>query len=147
MMKRFFAPFVVLMAGARLATAEIPDTYSPTNSAAGRPPSVATTPPAANPQAKTNSGGGKDRAFKTIKGGTQTLAQMQAALDELMKSNRDLLDLLKQQQSVLEDIQYDRRLQSRQIDNLESRLEEALTEKQQLQDKVDRLELQASQHT
>jgi hypothetical protein len=72
---------------------------------------------------------------------------MQASLDELTKSNHDLLDLLKQQQAVLEDMQYDRRLQSRQIDNLEARLEEALTEKQQLQDKIDRLELQASQHT
>jgi len=74
----------------------------------------------------------------------QTLAQMQASLDELTKSNHDLLDLLKQQQSVLEDIQYDRRLQSRQIENLEARLEEAMLERQQLQGKVDTLEAQAS---
>jgi hypothetical protein len=74
----------------------------------------------------------------------QTLAQMQASLDELTKSNHDLLDLLKQQQSVLEDMQYDRRLQSRQIENLEARLEEAMLERQQLQGKVDTLEAQAS---
>jgi hypothetical protein len=154
MMKRLFATFVVLLAGARLTSAAIPDTYAPTGTSTGtdHPPSVVTTPPAATPQAQPSSGGGKATAARTIKGGhsassTQTLAQMQTSLDELTKSNHDLLDLLKQQQSVLEDIQYDRRLQSRQIDNLESRLEEALTEKQQLQVKVDKLELQATQHT
>ena len=149
-MKRFYATCVVLMAGARFATAAIPDTYAPSNSAAATPPpSVATTPPAATPQAQPSSGGGKATAARTIKGGhsassSQTLAQMQASLDELTKSNHDLLDLLKQQQSVLEDIQYDRRLQSRQIENLEARLEEAMLDRQQLQGKVDTLEAQAS---
>jgi len=143
-MKRLCATFVVVMAAMRLSPAAIPDTYTPpgTNSAAGHPPSVTTTPPAANPQAKASSGGGKDRSFKTVKGGGQSLVQMQAALDELTKSNHDLLDLLKQQQAVLEDIQFDRRLQSRQIENLEARLEEALVEKQQLQKKIDTLEAQ-----
>jgi len=147
MMKRLFATFVVLVAGARLATAAIPDTYSPTgtNSDTDHPPSVVTTPPAANPSAPKPASTKPKSTHATTS--AQTLAQMQSSLDELTKSNHDLLDLLKQQQSVLEDIQYDRRLQSRQIDNLESRLEEALTEKQQLQDKVDKLELEASQHT
>jgi hypothetical protein len=143
MMKRLLATFVALAAGARLVPAEIPDTQQPpwTNSAAAHPPSVVTTPPAPKPAST------RPAKSSHASASAQTLAQMQSSLDELTKSNHDLLDLLKQQQSVLEDIQYDRRLQSRQIDNLESRLEEALTEKQQLQDKVDRLELQASQHT
>jgi hypothetical protein len=146
MMKRLFATFVVLTAGTRLAPAAIPDTYSPTNSTTDHPPSVVTTPPAANPSAPKPASTKPPKSSHTTVS-AQTMAQMQASLDELTKSNHDLLDLLKQQQSVLEDIQYDRRLQSRQIDNLESRLEEALTEKQQLQDKIDRLELEASQHT
>ena len=65
---------------------------------------------------------------------------MQAALDQLTQSNHELLDLLKKQQAVLEDMQFDRRLQSRQIASLEERLEEALTEKHQLESKVAKLE-------
>src|SRR5258706_9601403 len=53
-----------------------------------------------------------------------TAAALQSSLDHLTQSNRELLDLLKKQQLVLEDIQYDRRLQSRQIQSLEERLEE-----------------------
>lgn len=63
-------------------------------------------------------------------------AATQAALERLTQSNGELMDLLKQQQSVLEDIQYDRRLQSRQIQSLEERLEETLQENAQLQSKV-----------
>jgi len=137
MMKRFFATCVVLMAGARLATAAIPDTYAPTNSA------TATPPPAANSSAPKPAGAKLAKSTHAT-ATAQTLAQMQASLDELTKSNHDLLDLLKQQQSVLEDIQYDRRLQSRQIENLEARLEEAMLDRQQLQGKVDTLEAQAS---
>ena len=136
-MKRFYATCVVLMAGARLATAAIPDTYAPTNSA------TATPPPAANSSAP-KSASAKPAKSTHATATSQTLAQMQASLDELTKSNHDLLDLLKQQQSVLEDIQYDRRLQSRQIENLEARLEEAMLDRQQLQGKVDTLEAQAS---
>jgi hypothetical protein len=73
-----------------------------------------------------------------------TAAGMQAALDQLTQSNRDLLDLLKKQQTVLEDMQYDRRLQSRQIETLEERLEETLFQNAQLQDKVSNLEANAA---
>ena len=69
---------------------------------------------------------------------------MQAALDQLTQSNRDLLDLLKKQQAVLEDIQFDRRLQSRQIESLEERLEETLLQNAQLQNKVANLEADAA---
>jgi hypothetical protein len=76
-----------------------------------------------------------------------TAAELQAALDQLTQSNRDLLDLLKKQQSVLEDIQYDRRLQSRQIESLEERLVELNLEKSQLENKVSNLEADAvTQH-
>lgn len=64
----------------------------------------------------------------------------QSALDRLTQSNRDLLDLLKKQQAVLEDIQLDRRLQSRQIQLLEERLETTLQQNAQLQAKVGKLE-------
>jgi len=70
----------------------------------------------------------------------QTAIQLQAALDQLTQSNHDLLDLLKKQQAVLEDMQYDRRLQSRQIQSLEERLEDTLFQNTQLQNKVASLE-------
>jgi hypothetical protein len=70
--------------------------------------------------------------------------QLQASLDQLTQSNHDLLDLLKKQQAVLEDIQFDRRLQSRQIQSLEERLEEALLQNGQLQSKVANLEAAAA---
>jgi hypothetical protein len=72
-----------------------------------------------------------------------TAAEWQAALDQLTQSNRDLLDLLKKQQAVLEDMQYDRRLQSRQIESLEQRLEDALFQNTQLQRKIATLEAAA----
>ena len=62
--------------------------------------------------------------------------ESQSAVDQLTQSNRELLDLLKKQQGVLEDIQYDRRIQSRQIQSLEERLAEALQENAKLQSKV-----------
>jgi hypothetical protein len=130
-MKRCLATFLALGAGMRLATADIPDTYQP--------------PAAAKNQAATTNLPAKPA--KTLRGAAataQTLAQMQAELDQLTKSNHDLLDLLKQQQSVLEDMQYDRRLQSRQIGVLEDRLEEALNDKHQLEEKIDKLETQAA---
>ena len=71
-------------------------------------------------------------------------AQMQAALDQLTQSNRDLLDLLKKQQAVLEDMQFDRRLQSRQIESLEGRLAETMQQNTQLQNKVATLEAEAA---
>jgi len=75
-----------------------------------------------------------------------TAAQMQIALDQLTQSNRDLLDLLKKQQGVLEDMQFDRRLQSRQIQSLEERLEEVLFQNTELQTKVANLEADAAVH-
>jgi TolA-binding protein len=73
-----------------------------------------------------------------------TAVQLQAALDQLTQSNRDLLDLLKKQQAVLEDMQFDRRLQSRQIESLEERLEDALFQNTQLQKKIATLEADAA---
>jgi hypothetical protein len=73
-----------------------------------------------------------------------TTAQMQATIDKLTQSNRDLLDLLKQQQAVLQDIQYDRRQQSRHIQSLEERLEQALQENAKLQAKVASLSADAA---
>jgi hypothetical protein len=156
-MKCFSATFVVLAAATRLATAEIPDTYLPaltnSTSATNPPGAVATRPPVAaskNDAAESGASTAKPSSSKTAKTArpatvtAQALMQMQGSLDQLTKSNHDLLDLLKQQQQVLQDIQYDRRLQSHQIENLEERLEEALTEKQQLEAKVDSLESQAA---
>src|SRR5450755_1667657 len=57
-----------------------------------------------------------------------TATELQKTVDQLTQSNRDLLDLLKKQQAVLEDIQFDRRLQSRQIQSLEERLTDTLFE-------------------
>jgi hypothetical protein len=73
-----------------------------------------------------------------------TAAELQKTVDQLTQSNRDLLDLLKQQQAVLEDIQFDRRLQSRQIQSLEERLDSALLDNNQLQSKIDKLETQVA---
>jgi len=68
-----------------------------------------------------------------------TTSALQDSVDQLTKTNRDLLDLLKKQQGVLEDIQVDRRLQSRQIKSLEERLQETLLENAKLQNKIDTL--------
>jgi len=73
-----------------------------------------------------------------------TTAQMQATIDKLTQSNRDLLDLLKEQQAVLQDIQFDRRQQSRHIQSLEERLEDALQENAKLQGKVSGLAADAA---
>src|ERR1700689_445655 len=85
-------------------------------------------PPAAVPapvSSQSASGNGKPAAAKGPHSPV-TAAQMQAALDQLTQSNRDLLDLLKKQQAVLEDMQFDRRLQSREIESLDPRLEDTL---------------------
>jgi len=67
-------------------------------------------------------------------------APTQNAFDRLTQSNHDLLELLKKQQSVLEDIQYDRKLLNRQIQTLEERLTDSLQQNAQLQVKVAKLE-------
>ena len=73
-----------------------------------------------------------------------TAVELQKTVDTLTQSNHDLLDLMQKQQAVLEDIQFDRRLQSRQIQSLEERLETTLYQNNQLQNKVNKLEAQAS---
>jgi len=73
-----------------------------------------------------------------------TASTLQESVDRLSKTNSELMDLLKKQQAVLEDIQYDRRLQSRQIQSLEERLQETLFENATLQNKVDKLNSTAS---
>jgi hypothetical protein len=73
-----------------------------------------------------------------------TAEELQKTVDQLTQSNRDLLELLKNQQAVLEDIQFDRRLQSRQIQSLEERLEGSLFDNTQLQAQIAKLEAQAS---
>lgn len=69
-------------------------------------------------------------------------AASQNSIDQLTQSNHDLLELLKKQQGVLEDMQFDRRLQSRQIENLEVRLTETLEQNALLQAKVSKLQAQ-----
>ncbi len=76
-----------------------------------------------------------------------TAAELQKTVDTLTQSNHDLLDLLQKQQAVLEDMQFDRRLQSRQIQSLEERLEATLYDNNQLQNKVSKLETQISTGT
>jgi hypothetical protein len=105
------------------------------------PTATATTPPAPV-QAPKSSEHGKAASAKSR--ASDNTAQLEAALVQLTQSNRDLLDLLKKQQAVLEDIQFDRRLQSRQIQSLEDRLEETLLQKSQLENKVANLEADAS---
>jgi len=137
-MRRCIATFLACAAVARLALADLPETDSPlANPPASPAPSAA--PASAAPPAKPKS----THATATA----QSQAQLQAALDQLTQTNHELLDLLKKQQAVLEDMQFDRRLQSRQIEALEERLEEALTDKRDLQKKVDHLEVQASEHS
>jgi Spy/CpxP family protein refolding chaperone len=63
---------------------------------------------------------------------------------DLQATVNRLLDLLKNQQAVLDDIQYDRRLQSRQIQSLEERLEETLLENDRLKNKISNLESTAA---
>jgi hypothetical protein len=128
-MSRLFATLLVLAVGARLGLASGGDP----DASAGKTPGSTT-----NPTGVTGA------RSAHIAANVQTPSQMQAALEQLKQTNQELLDLLKKQQVVLEDMQYDRRLQSRQIAMVEERLEDALNEKHQLQTKIDELETQAS---
>lgn len=65
-------------------------------------------------------------------------------IERLAQTNQDLLDLLKKQQAVLEDIQYDRRLQNRQIQLVEVRLEDSLQQNATLQARIAQLQAQAA---
>jgi len=117
-----FALLLALLFAARLACAQ---TNAPT--------SGSTPPPAPKPA-----------ATPKLTRAQLTSAELQKTVDQLTKSNADLLDLLKQQQAVLQDMQFDRRLQSRQIESLEERLADALYQNNQLQKKIDHLEADAS---
>jgi hypothetical protein len=104
------------------------------------PPADTTAPPAA----ATSPPDAPKPAPSATKAGRASNADLQAAVDRLTRANQDLLDLLKQQQAVLEDIQYDRRLQNRQITLIEQRLEDTLQLNAALQAKVAKLEAQAA---
>src|SRR5260221_3807285 len=124
MMRRLLVLFLALALPARSSPAQ-------TNAADAPPPEIL------------KLGSGLDRAANGSHA-PPTAAALQSSLDHLTQSNRELLDLLKKQQLVLEDIQYDRRLQSRQIQSLEERLEETLVENAQLQGKIAKLEATAA---
>jgi hypothetical protein len=100
--------------------------------------------PAPEPKPSSSSASGKPATSVKLSRSAQAAAELQKTVDQLTQSNRDLLDLLKQQQAVLEDMQFDRRLQSRQIQSLEERLEDAIVQKTLLQNKVDSLESAAA---
>jgi hypothetical protein len=102
------------------------------------PPDTASAPPQDSAPASSTPAGHKTSAP------SPNPAETTAALARLTEANQELLDLLKKQQAVLEDIQFDRRLQSRQISSLEERLEESLQENSQLQAKIAKLEEQIS---
>jgi hypothetical protein len=124
-----FALLAALLFLAPLASAQT-DTTDASNSVTSPEP-----PPAPPPKPKP--------APKLTKS-QMTAAELQKTLDTLTQSNHDLLDLLQKQQAVLEDIQFDRRLQSRQIQALEERLETTLYQNNALQNKVNKLESQVS---
>src|SRR5580658_2860720 len=118
--KRFIplalAVFIPLFASAQDFTQPGPNPPPGANDSTNQPPPMPATQPAPVPPANPN------------------------AVAQLAQSNRELLDLLKKQQGVLEDIQYDRRLQSRQIEQLEIRLTETLQDNAALQAKVAKLQ-------
>jgi hypothetical protein len=100
------------------------------------------TPPAdVPPPAETNIAVAAPASAKTDHGRDK---DSQASLDGLRQSNKELLDLLEKQQKVLEDIQYDRRLQNRQITLIEGRLEDTLQANAALQAQVAKLQEQAA---
>jgi hypothetical protein len=116
-------------------------TYAQTDTNA---PAASVSPSLSPPKAAASSGNGKPASSAKTSHTGATTAQLQAALDQLTQSNRDLLDLLKKQQAVLVDMQYDRRLQSRQIESLEERLTDTLFQNTQLQNQVAKLEAAAA---
>jgi hypothetical protein len=69
-----------------------------------------------------------------------TPAETAALIDRLTRSNADLFDILKKQQDVLSDIEYDRRLQDRQLMLLEARMVDTLHANTDLQKKIAALE-------
>lgn len=111
-------------------------------SAPAAPPPTHKTTAATSPAPAASTPVHKSSTPATSSATAATASANAASIARLTQSNQDLLDLLKKQQAVLEDIQYDRRLQNRQISSLEERLEEALQQNGQLESKVARLEAQ-----
>jgi hypothetical protein len=131
-----FALLLALLFLARISFAEA----NATNAAPTAP-----APISVPPRPATASGNGKPASSaKVVSHSQATAIELQKAVDQLTQSNRDLLDLLKKQQAVLEDIQFDRRQQSRHIDSLEERLAESRLQNAQLQSKVANLEADAA---
>jgi hypothetical protein len=131
-MKRIlFVLLVVLVLPAR--SQSIPPPYQISENNVTPPPG---TPPPAEPASS--------KPVPDSKGATGSEDRNQALIERLAASNQDLLNLLKEQQAVLEDIQYDRRLQNRQITLIEGRLEDTLQANAALQAKVAKLEAEAA---
>jgi hypothetical protein len=147
-MKRL-ATTLVLLAAARAAWGQSLTTNYPASTVVHPAPAstAAVAPPPIVSPAPVAKSAPKAAAKSPITAPITPLVQAQAQLAQAQQDNRDLLDLLKKQQSVLADIQYDRRLQSRQIESLEERLEETLQQKNALDTKVAKLEAEAALRT
>jgi hypothetical protein len=131
-MKLLLALVLVAMPAGGLPAQSIP---APGEISAGAPAS----PP---PPAAADAPAPEPAPSAPARGGPATASAI--AMEHLTRSNQELLDLLKKQQAVLEDIQYDRRLQNRQITLLEQRLEDTLQLNASLQAKVASLEATAA---
>jgi hypothetical protein len=94
------------------------------------------------PQPATNSSSAKPAP--KLSRTAMTAAELQKTVDQLTQSNRDLLDLLKQQQEVLEDMQFEHRKDSRLIESLEEEMTETRLKNGQLENKISNLESEAS---
>jgi len=110
-------------------------------------PDTAPTPPLKPSGGKATSGNAEEEASApskpSAKGNRSSNAVMQATIDRLSRTNQELLDLLDRQQKVLQDLQVDRRLQSRQIMLVEQRLEETLHLNASLQAQISKLQAEA----
>lgn len=134
-MKRL--PLALLLAGVLPALAQsipAPGESSPPVAKPAPAPDTNSAPAAAVAPAKPASA----RANRTAN------SELQATVDRLTHTNQELLDLLKEQQSVLKDIQVDRRLLNRQVGLLEQRLEDTLQANATLQAQVSRLQAEAA---
>jgi len=128
-MKRFLPALLILLA-LPVWSQSVPPPYQIAENNATPPPG---TPPPAEPASAA-------QASASEQHNSVPAGKSQAIIDRLTSSNQDLLDLLKKQQAVLEDIQYDRRLQNRQITLIEGRLEDTLQENAALQVKIAKLQ-------
>jgi hypothetical protein len=129
-MKRLLPAFLVILGLGAPASAQSIPAPGEMSQVAPPPPPADTTPAASSPPPP--------------KSGHLTEAETQAVIDRLTRTHAALLELLKRQQAVLEDIQYDRRLQNRQITLVEQRLEDTLQLNASLQAKVAKLQADAA---